>query len=50
MLAVIFRLGFFGPNIGPSPNVKKGFPQFNGGKFPIAIKLFVKLKSKRLQR
>ena len=23
MLAVIFRLCFFGPNIGPSPNVKK---------------------------
>jgi hypothetical protein len=32
--AVIFRLYFFGPNIGP--NVKKVFPQFDGEKFPIA--------------
>ena len=30
MLAVIFRLCFFGPNIGPSPNVKSVFPNFMG--------------------
>jgi hypothetical protein len=32
MLAVIFRLCFFGPNIGPSPNVKKGFSPILWGK------------------
>ena len=44
MLAVIFRRCFFGPNIGPSPNVKIVFPQFNGGKIPnsVVIKLLVK--------
>ena len=44
MFAVIFRLCFFGPNIGPSPNVKKDFPPISWGKIPnsVVIKLFVK--------
>jgi hypothetical protein len=32
-------LGPIGSNIGPSPNVKKGFPQFPNS---VVIKLFVK--------
>jgi hypothetical protein len=33
-----FPTAFLRPNIGPSPNVKKGlfFSQFHEGKFPIA--------------
>jgi hypothetical protein len=37
MLAVIFRLCFFEPNIGPSPNVKFFFPQFLWGKIPNSV-------------
>ena len=37
MLAVIFRLCFFEPNIGPSPNVKIFFPQFLWGKIPNSV-------------
>jgi hypothetical protein len=44
MLAVIFRLCFFGPNIGPNPNVKKVASPISWGVIPnsVVIKLFVK--------
>jgi hypothetical protein len=34
MLAVIFRLCFLGPNIGPSPIVKKKNSPISWGKIP----------------